>query len=220
MSISLTTGYLLLCMCMILFRHWFFVFVPLLSWDTCVDALGMQMRVAACVIIVGLVRVLNLAVPIFYRNAVNKLAEVSDATHPRHGEKSEYTFMDVRFYHLSQATFLIHTSPPAERDTNTTWTRLFLLRSNAQAWIIQEGKWLEIQPLIKSLWESDCVSLQLQACGVYMQGSKCSLSGDWWFSMNITTGAPMFVLSRCKVLVFYQVTFLHNEFKGGKGTSN
>ena len=57
----------------------------------------MQLRVAACVVIVALVRVLNIAVPVLYRNAINKLAEVSDLTHPIRGEKPiAFTFMDVR----------------------------------------------------------------------------------------------------------------------------
>lgn len=56
----------------------------------------MQLRVAGCVAIVASVRVLNLAVPILYRNAVNKLAEVSDATHPRHGKKDQFTFIEVQ----------------------------------------------------------------------------------------------------------------------------
>ena len=57
----------------------------------------MQLRVAACIVIVALVRVLNIAVPVLYRNAVNKLAEVSDLTHPARGERAEtFTFMDVR----------------------------------------------------------------------------------------------------------------------------
>lgn len=57
----------------------------------------MQLRVAACVVIVAVVRVLNIAVPVLYRNAVNKLAEVSDLTHPTRQEKPQtFTFMDVR----------------------------------------------------------------------------------------------------------------------------
>lgn len=61
------------------------------------DAILMQLRVAGCIIVVALVRVLNIAVPVLYRNAINKLAEVSDLTHPTRGEKPiTFTFMDVR----------------------------------------------------------------------------------------------------------------------------
>ena len=57
----------------------------------------MQLRVLACIVIVALVRLLNLAVPILYKNTVNRLAEVSDLTHPRPGQpKEHFTFMDVR----------------------------------------------------------------------------------------------------------------------------
>ena len=57
----------------------------------------MQLRVVACIVIVALVRLLNLAVPILYKNTVNRLAEVSDLTHPRPGQpKEHFTFMDVR----------------------------------------------------------------------------------------------------------------------------
>jgi ATP-binding cassette subfamily B (MDR/TAP) protein 6 len=63
----------------------------------CAEAITMQLRVAGCVVIVALVRVLNLAVPLLYRNAVNKLAEVSDLTHPTRGEPKEtFSFMNVR----------------------------------------------------------------------------------------------------------------------------
>lgn len=56
----------------------------------------MQLRVAVCIVIVALVRVLNIAVPVLYRNAVNRLAEVSDLTHPRRGEQPvAFTFLDV-----------------------------------------------------------------------------------------------------------------------------
>ena len=56
----------------------------------------MQLRVAGCIIVVALVRVLNLAVPVLYRNAVNRLAEVSDLTHPSRGQAKEtFSFMDV-----------------------------------------------------------------------------------------------------------------------------
>ena len=65
------------------------------------DAITMQLRVAACVVIVALVRVLNIAVPVLYRNAVNKLAEVSDLTHPtRREEPQTFTFMDVSLWEL------------------------------------------------------------------------------------------------------------------------
>ena len=64
----------------------------------CADAITMQLRVAVCVLIVAVVRVLNIAVPVLYRNAVNKLAEVSDLTHPsRKEEPQTFTFMDVSF---------------------------------------------------------------------------------------------------------------------------
>ena len=67
------------------------------------DAITMQLRVAGCIIIVALVRVLNIAVPVLYRNAINKLAEVSDLTHPSRGEKPEtFTFLDVRCYSIIQ----------------------------------------------------------------------------------------------------------------------
>lgn len=46
--------------------------------------------------IVAFVRVLNLAVPYFYRNAINKLSEVTNLTHPPPREKPEhFTFMEV-----------------------------------------------------------------------------------------------------------------------------
>lgn len=82
---------------------------PLESYGYCAaDAIMMQLRVAACIVIVALVRVLNIAVPVLYRNAVNKLAEVSDLTHPRGGERPQtFTFLDVRL----PTTYTAHASP-------------------------------------------------------------------------------------------------------------
>lgn len=68
------------------------------------DAITMQLRVAICIVIVALVRVLNIAVPVLYRNAVNRLAEVSDLTHPRRGEKPvHFSFLDVSSSRLKAA---------------------------------------------------------------------------------------------------------------------
>lgn len=66
------------------------------------DAIPMQLRVAGCVLIVAFVRALNLAVPVLYRNAINKLAEVTNLVHPRGAEKPEhFTFMEVSTATLS-----------------------------------------------------------------------------------------------------------------------
>ena len=67
----------------------------------------MQLRVAGCVLIVAIVRVLNLAVPVLYRNAINKLAETTNLTHPRPGDKPLYpSFFNVCFIPASCCTGL------------------------------------------------------------------------------------------------------------------
>lgn len=56
----------------------------------------MQLRVGGCVLIVAIVRVLNLAVPVLYRNAINKLSEATNLTHPRPGDQPQYPgFLNV-----------------------------------------------------------------------------------------------------------------------------
>lgn len=48
-------------------------------------------------VIVVIVRVLNLAVPIVYKHLVDRLADVTAATHPRGGDLPEtFTFIQVR----------------------------------------------------------------------------------------------------------------------------
>ena len=48
-------------------------------------------------VIVVIVRVLNLAVPIVYKHLVDRLADVTSATHPRGAEAPEtFTFIQAR----------------------------------------------------------------------------------------------------------------------------
>lgn len=56
-----------------------------------------QLRALACVVIVVIVRVLNLAVPIVYKHVVDKLSDVTSMTHPRGGEQPRtLPFSEVR----------------------------------------------------------------------------------------------------------------------------
>ena len=53
----------------------------------------MQARALGCVVIVAVMRLLNLAVPILYRDVVNTLADVSSKTHPPPGQAPQrFTF--------------------------------------------------------------------------------------------------------------------------------
>ena len=57
----------------------------------------MQLRAIVCVLIVAALRLLNLAVPILYRDVINVLSDVNEATHPRSGEEPQrFTFKQVR----------------------------------------------------------------------------------------------------------------------------
>ncbi|DBB08612.1 TPA: hypothetical protein ACH3X3_008741 [Trebouxia sp. C0006] len=62
------------------------------------DSVFLQLRAFACVILILIMRVLNLAVPILYKKVVDTLASTSEGTHPRPGdEKEHYQFWQV-FY--------------------------------------------------------------------------------------------------------------------------
>ena len=56
----------------------------------------MQLRAGVCVLAIAIMRLLNLAVPILYRDVVNTLADASSAAHPRAGETPEST----SFWHV------------------------------------------------------------------------------------------------------------------------
>ena len=57
----------------------------------------MQLRAVVCVLIVACLRLLNLAVPILYRDVINRLSQVSNATHPPPGvEPQQFTFKQAR----------------------------------------------------------------------------------------------------------------------------
>ncbi|CAL8467522.1 g7060 [Coccomyxa elongata] len=56
----------------------------------------MQLRAGVCVLAIAVMRLLNLAVPILYREVVNTLADASSAAHPRAGESPEST----PFWHI------------------------------------------------------------------------------------------------------------------------
>ncbi|BDA42838.1 ATP-binding cassette sub-family B member 6, mitochondrial [Coccomyxa sp. Obi] len=56
----------------------------------------MQLRAGICVLAIAVMRLLNLAVPILYRDVVNTLADASSAAHPRAGDKPEFT----TFWHI------------------------------------------------------------------------------------------------------------------------
>jgi len=51
----------------------------------------LQLRAGVCVLAVALMRLLNLAVPILYRDVVNAMSEASSNAHPRAGETPEQT---------------------------------------------------------------------------------------------------------------------------------
>ena len=56
----------------------------------------MQARALACVAIVAVLRLLNLAIPILYRDVINTLASASELTHPRDGKAPQtFTFKQV-----------------------------------------------------------------------------------------------------------------------------
>ncbi|KAK9792972.1 hypothetical protein WJX73_004493 [Symbiochloris irregularis] len=58
----------------------------------------LQVRALGCVVIVAMARLLNLAVPILYRDVVNTMADVSAKTHPPPGQPAQhFTFKQV-FY--------------------------------------------------------------------------------------------------------------------------
>lgn len=59
------------------------------------DDLGMQLRAGVCLLIVIIVRCLNLAVPIIYKNVVDVLANVSNRIHPSSGLPEKFSFMQV-----------------------------------------------------------------------------------------------------------------------------
>lgn len=57
----------------------------------------LQLRAGVCVLAVALMRLLNLAVPILYRDVVNVMSDASSAAHPRGSEAPESTpFWQVR----------------------------------------------------------------------------------------------------------------------------
>lgn len=58
----------------------------------------LQLRAGVCVLAVALMRLLNLAVPILYRDVVNVLSDASNINHPRPGEAPG----TVNFWHVSQ----------------------------------------------------------------------------------------------------------------------
>ncbi len=64
------------------------------------DSVFLQLRAFACVILILIMRVLNLAVPILYKKVVDTLASTSEGTHPRPGdEKEHYQFWQVNPHH-------------------------------------------------------------------------------------------------------------------------
>lgn len=65
--------------------------------------LWLQLRALACVVIVAFARLLNLAVPILYRDVVNTMADVSARTHPPTGQPVQH-FTFKQACHLSLAT--------------------------------------------------------------------------------------------------------------------
>ena len=59
----------------------------------------MQLRALACLAIVAVVRMLNLAIPILYRDVINTLASTSDATHPKDGRQPHtFSFKEVSMW--------------------------------------------------------------------------------------------------------------------------
>ncbi|KAL3160766.1 hypothetical protein ABBQ38_009179 [Trebouxia sp. C0009 RCD-2024] len=54
------------------------------------DGVILQLRAFACILLILIMRVLNLAVPILYKKVVDTLASTSEGTHPRPGEEREY----------------------------------------------------------------------------------------------------------------------------------
>ena len=59
----------------------------------------LQLRAFLCIILILIMRVLNLAVPILYKNVVDVLADTSERTHPRDGSEPEkFQFKQVRFF--------------------------------------------------------------------------------------------------------------------------
>lgn len=78
-------------------RSWYSLFGSALVfvWP---DDWVLQARGIACVVIIGAVRLLNLAVPILYKKVVDTLADITQGTHPRPGDLPQhYTFMQA-FY--------------------------------------------------------------------------------------------------------------------------
>ena len=78
-------------------RGWYSLLITaaLYVWP---DTPMLQLRAVLCVIIVGIIRVLNLAVPVLYKHVVDTLSDVSTRTHPSHGEEPQtFTLMEV-FY--------------------------------------------------------------------------------------------------------------------------
>ncbi len=65
------------------------------------DSVVLQLRAFACVILILIMRVLNLAVPILYKKVVDTLASTSEGTHPRPGEEKEH-------YQFWQVTMSVH----------------------------------------------------------------------------------------------------------------
>lgn len=58
----------------------------------------LQVRAVGCVLIVAVMRLLNLAVPILYRDVVNTMADVSSKTHPPPGQQPQhFTFKQVLY---------------------------------------------------------------------------------------------------------------------------
>lgn len=51
----------------------------------------LQLRAGVCVLAVASMRLLNLAVPILYRNVVNELSRASNDAHPEHEQQPIYT---------------------------------------------------------------------------------------------------------------------------------
>ncbi len=60
------------------------------------DTPSLQLRAVLCVFIIGVMRMLNLAVPILYKHVVDTMANVSARTHPTGPEAPQtFNFMEV-----------------------------------------------------------------------------------------------------------------------------
>lgn len=72
------------------------------------DSVVLQLRAFACIAIILIMRVLNLAVPILYKKVVDTLAATSEGTHPRPGDEREhFQFWQVRGQCCSAVQFYL-----------------------------------------------------------------------------------------------------------------